>query len=237
MPQNAPKDEKWLLRRIAELEKRIKALETAPRSGNASVSYGKFVILDGETGNQLFRIGYLGEGDDGGVRGVEIFRPSGELAFSTWTGESGDTGNFWSFFDKAGHIVASDDIVSGQGLARPVIGAPVFAPADSSKWVSTSKDDGYDDMWGARWVKQHPRLVVDLWTKTDSGTSGIFRVSCNGVSVTQSVGSGDDSTHILDLTPPGDYGDELMVLIEAQVTGGSGSVRCWPIGVWGAGSL
>jgi hypothetical protein len=235
MTQNAPKDEKWLLRRLDALEKRLKTLETAPRSGNASVSYGKFVVQDGETGNQLFRIGYLGTNDDGDVRGVEIFRPSGELAFSTWTGADGDTGNFWAFYDKSGNTVVSDDIASGQGLATPLLGSPVFAPGDTSKWPS-AVTGSYVTQFAAQLYKQQPRLRVEVWTISVSGTSGDIRVSCNGVSASEAVGSNDNTNRSLTLTPPGANLDNLQITIDMRRTAGTGFIGCYPLAVYGLGS-
>jgi hypothetical protein len=51
--QNHPRDAKWLLRELAKLERRIKALETAPRAGDTSISYGTLVVQDGDTGVTL----------------------------------------------------------------------------------------------------------------------------------------------------------------------------------------
>lgn len=53
MPQNPPQDHKTLARKLADLEKRIKALETAPRNGKASVSGGKLTIGDPTSDNRI----------------------------------------------------------------------------------------------------------------------------------------------------------------------------------------
>lgn len=64
--QNLPRDEHHMLRRIDALEKRIKALETAPRAGSSSFGSGRLVIgdpaatprieLDISTGEPLIRL-------------------------------------------------------------------------------------------------------------------------------------------------------------------------------------
>lgn len=42
--QHAPIDHRTLLRRIAELEQRVRSLETSPRAGNTSISSGKLIV-------------------------------------------------------------------------------------------------------------------------------------------------------------------------------------------------
>lgn len=233
MPQNTPKDEKWLLRRLAELEKRVKSLETSPRSGNASVSHGKFTVQDGTV--ELVRAGFLGTDLAGDVRGTMMRRPTGELAYATWTGAGTDGGGFWAWYDQAGNTVMSDDAVSGQGLATPWIGSPVFAPTATALWP-TATSGSYVAQWAAQWYKQQPRVIVQVWTQSASGTSGDIRVSCGGASVTASVGSGDNSNRTFALSPAGTFGANLQIDIEMRRTGGSGFIGCYPLSVFGAGS-
>jgi hypothetical protein len=51
--QNHPRDERWLHRELARLARRVQALETAPRAGDTSISYGTLVVQDGDTGQTL----------------------------------------------------------------------------------------------------------------------------------------------------------------------------------------
>lgn len=235
MPQNMPRDEKTLLREIESLKKRVKSLETSPRTGNASVSHGKFLVQDGESGTQLLRIGYLGNGDFGEIRGTAMRRPTGEYAFATWSGSGGDDGGFWAWYDKADNTIISDDVTSGQGLATPYIGAPLFAPGDTSKWPAVTSSS-YAGQWYAVWYKQHPRLHLSVWTQTASGTSGDIRASCNGASVSQSVGSNDNSTRDFYLTVPGAHLSTFQVVIEMRRTSGTGFMGCWPMSAEGVQS-
>lgn len=230
--QNTRRDERTLQRRIAELERRLKKLETSPRAGHTSVSHGKFLIQDGSGGAALMRAGYLGNDDAGEVRGMSMHRPSGEFMFSTWSGAGGDSGGFWAWYDKAGNAVVSDDVVSGQGLATPYIGSPVFAPGDRSKWPSVTAST-YTEQWYGEWYHQHPRLLVSVWTQTDAGTSGDVQVTCNGASASQAVGSADNGIKHLILTPPGAHLDYLEVIVSLRRTAGSGFMGCWPMGVYG----
>lgn len=232
MAQNAPRDEKWLLRRIDELEKRIKTLETAPRSGNTSVSFGKFLIIDGETGNEVLRIGYLGPVDGVDVRGTQLTRPTGERILSTW---SGGEAPFWAMYDLAGNIIVGDDATSGQGLARPYIGGPLFSRSDTGTWpVATSSS--YVTVWWATWVKQHPRLLVSVWTQSASGTSGDIRVNCGGVTQSQAIPSNDSTIRAFSLAVPGDLLSSPDVTVDIRRTSGTGFLGCSPTGAYGVQS-
>lgn len=233
MPQNTPKDEKWLLRRVDELEKRIKSLETAPRSANTSVTNGKFLVQDSAV--ELLRAGYLGQGDSGDIRGIMMRRPTGELMFATWTGVGADSGGYWVMYDKQGNTLFADDAVSGQGLAKPLIGTPLFAPEDKSHWPAVTSGS-YANTWYGNWYKQQPRLQVQVWTRSDSGTSGDIRVSCNGATASQAIPSSDDTTRTFVLSPPGPHVTLLQVIIEMRRTAGTGFLGGYPLGVYGGGS-
>lgn len=230
--QNTRRDERDLRRELAELKRRIKALETSPRMGNSSVSHGKFLIRDsdGSSDVDVLRVGYLGQYSSADVRGTEVRRPTGELVLSTWSGA--DQGRFWGMFDIAENRVISDDAVSGQGLATPYIGAPVFAPFDTSKWPSTTSST-YAPAWIGMWWKQHPRLHVIVWAKSDSGTSGDVQVTCNGASASASIGSAENGIKELFLTVPGGHLSWQEVEIDFRRTGGSGFLGCYPMGVYG----
>lgn len=232
--QNSPRDDRHLQRRIADLERRLAKLETSPRAGNTSVTHGKFTIRDGDV--DLLRVGYLGvSGAGNDVRGVSMRRPSGEYMFATWNGAGDDSTDFWSFYDKAGNQIASDDAVSGQGLARPYIGGPAFAPADRSLWPTVTSSS-YTPQWYAEYYKQHPKLLVTVWTQTDAGTSGDVRVSANGASTSQAVPGGDNSARPLTFAVPGDHMTYMQITVELRRTAGTGFMGCWVMGAYGVQS-
>lgn len=64
--QNYPRDEKWLHRELDALRRRINALETAPRAGDTSISYGTLVVQDGDTGQTLAALSSADGTDVGG---------------------------------------------------------------------------------------------------------------------------------------------------------------------------
>ncbi|GAA0347942.1 hypothetical protein NE235_10745 [Actinoallomurus spadix] len=235
--QNTRRDERHEQRWKAEIERRLQKLETSPRAGHTSVSHGKFLIQDGSGGAHLLRAGYLGDDDAGEVRGMSMHRPSGEFVFSTWSGQGDDSGGFWGLYDKATNAVVSDDVVSGQGLATPYIGAPNWAPGDRSKWPSVDvTGTAYITQWRGAWWKQHPRLHVVVWTWSDPGTSGDVQVTCNGVSATKPVSSGDNEIQDLYLTVPGNHLTWQQVTVDLRRTSGSGFCGCWPMGAYGVQS-
>lgn len=53
MPVNSPRDEYSLLRRIAELERRVRELETSGRAGNTAITSGKMTIGDPEAAARI----------------------------------------------------------------------------------------------------------------------------------------------------------------------------------------
>jgi hypothetical protein len=232
MPQNAPRDERWLLRRIDELEKRVKSLETAPRAGNASVTTGAFVIKDPATGADLLRTGYLGQLDDIDAYGTSMSRPTGELMFQTYRGDGGDIGGFWIWYDKNANPVVSDDSTSGVGLARPYIGSAQFSPLDTSLWPSTTSSS-FGVMWQGHWVKQHPWVDVRFASVTDSSTTGEVKVIANGASTTVSVPANDDTVRSAQFAIPGVHMQQMLIQISVRRTGGSGAVLVYPYSVFG----
>lgn len=230
MPQNAPPDHKWLARRLAEMERRIKALETAPRAGDTSVSTGKFVVRDEDV--DVLKIGFLGTVGGVDVRGVEINRPgTGDPVFDTFRGGDG-TGGFWTFYDQQGNNVVSDDAVSGQGLARPFLGSAYFAPLDTNLWPSTTSGTS-TLQWESLWFKQQPQLNVFVATRSSAGTTGQVIVECNGASVTENIPAGDNSIHNMIFAIPGAHMDLVTINISLRRTGGTGSVFCYPYGAFG----
>ena len=56
MAQNMPRDERTLARELAALQRRVAALETAPRAGHTSISSGSLVVRDTDTGTVLASI-------------------------------------------------------------------------------------------------------------------------------------------------------------------------------------
>lgn len=228
MPQNTPRDEKWLLRRIADLEQRVKSLETSPRANATSVSTGKFVVFDEDV--DMLRIGFLGQVGGVDVRGMEIKRPDGTSAFSTFRGT--DTGGFWAWYDRQGNEVVSDDAVAGQGLARPYIGSATFAPIKGITWPSTSSSS-FDLLWHGWWFKQHPILQVIVATKSPAGTTGQIQLAANGGSVTQNIPGGDNTLRSLSFAVPGGHLQDMALEISVRVTGGAGSIQAYPYAAFG----
>lgn len=53
MTQNPPRDERTLQRRLADMERRIRALETAPRAAKTSFSNGQLTVGDPTADNRI----------------------------------------------------------------------------------------------------------------------------------------------------------------------------------------
>lgn len=81
MPQSAPKDEKWLLRRLAELEKRVRALETSPRAGNTSISGGQLTVGAPDSADRIEI--------DANTSAIRFYNPDGPAQISSPGGAAG----------------------------------------------------------------------------------------------------------------------------------------------------
>jgi hypothetical protein len=154
-----------------DIERRLRQLERAPRLTSASIRGGLLRVLT-PNGREMLRVGqYPAFGDTEAV----VFRESGELAFAVYNGGQGaGSPQFWSLWDRASNIVASDDAVSGQGLARPYL--PIrFASLDMSNASGTTSGT-FTDLEQALAFKQHPKVNVTAPVIGDAGTAGEFRL-------------------------------------------------------------
>lgn len=224
-----------LMRRLRELEDRIRQLETAAPLRNATISDGGQLRVNGVGGNALVLMGRNdtpgSEAPDGHKQMVFlIWRETGEAAFQMSDPEPGIDGfnQFWALFDLAGNRVVGDDANSGQGLARPYIPTPFYnypAPpsqtTSSGSWTTLQRAAGY--------IKQHPRIQVGYVVQTAAGTTGEVRLwdETHGeqVGVSHAIGAGVFENRNLgpaDLT--GAHMDGIDLDIQARVISGPGSI-------------
>src|SRR5689334_542238 len=104
----------------ANFKKGIERLSTtiAEIFTGLTVNPGAFFRSIYANGIDSLFIGRHDDGDGNDVEGMYISRPNGSLVFWTFGNSAGQDG-FWAFYDMAGNIILSADVVSGQGLARP----------------------------------------------------------------------------------------------------------------------
>lgn len=225
--------------RLVELERRIKNLESALRAAFTTISGGAgLTITDGGAlrleaadGTDTLYVGPVGAPLSDGTRqpGVILRRNDGSVALALWDPipSAGDYNQFLGWFDRAGHIVVSDDTDSGAGLARPYLSG-AFYPSRAQDFLKTTAS-GFETIWRERRQKQHPKLYVEAWGATDAaGTTGEVRVMVNGAQLgtTKVATSGVVTGYTFGpAAVPGNFGDTLSVEIQAYRTAGAGQVQ------------
>jgi hypothetical protein len=141
MAQNMPKDERSLFRHIAELAKRVAALETATRAGNTSVSFGKLTILDGDTGAVIASLSSADDTDDDGNTvpaglGAEVGDLNGEVVRDNTIGPSKVT---FTARDLSG-------VTTTTSPTEPT------GPIEGDLWIDTSSGNVLKRYDGAAWA-------------------------------------------------------------------------------------
>lgn len=154
-----------------KIERRISDLETALRAGNTSIDRGSLRVI-GDHGS-IVEIGKQLD-DYGGVPGVIISRPTGELAFSVLEYVPGEKA-FVALWDASGNILASDDIVTGTGLARPWI--PQLVHKARSGDYPTTTSGSFEDVWASFILQQYPYMQIEVACWASSGTTGEMQIT------------------------------------------------------------
>ncbi len=218
---NQPED---LLTRIRDLERQVKELRRGSLS-NAAISSGALEVRTPDG----FLIARIGEFDADGTpaTGMEIYRRSGGLQarFFDTTGAGG--GGYWAMFDEAGHVIMSEDTVSGEGLATPYIPytAQSYANMLSPPVLTTSAT--FANMHRIEGPKQHPYIRVKLLTDSDADTTGEVILVQGGSQIggTVTVPLNDNSYRWIDAPVTGSHMSDLTVDVQARRTAGTGNVR------------
>lgn len=246
-----PRDENYLNRKLEEFDRRLRALETAPRLPLSSIKGGQMLILD-DNGNVVAALGkdpntgqtrittsfpngnsalFSGITSSGSVE-TWLFRASGEMALRI--GGNPNQPQFLAIIDRQGNGVVSDDTVSGQGLATPYIPLPLPLNMAYSSWPNTTASS-WSRMAASQIYLQHPKIrVVGLAFADTAGTTGQVRVRIGG-SVTLGTVNVSNSFVNIDITNthglPWQTFAELD--LEGQRTAGTGTIWAVLTGVWG----
>jgi hypothetical protein len=213
------------------------------RSGllrNASISEGGLTIKGGflrmlsavTGGVESFYVGPINPplGDGSYQPGFVVRRNDGTTVLLLWDPLPGTDGynQFLGWYDRTGNAIFTDDTTSGEGNARPWLALPIPQPTDISKWPSTSSTS-----WGtiaeSFGVMQQPKLFWNATAIADAGVTAQVRLSIHGGATVGPVHTvvGGTTTFINDTIslPAGFYGSQWALDVQAQVTGGAGSVH------------
>ncbi len=219
-----------LLSRINDLERQVRELRRGSLY-NAAISQGGLEVRTPE-GNVIMRAGEIPVGSATAF-GVEMRRNNGSLQARFF--DSGGGGGFWALFDEAENILFSDDTYSGQGIARPYLGAAwmpyseVLTPpiaVTSATFVKTHR---------AHFPKQQPRIRCLLLCDSDADTTGEIILTDHGVQLgpTVTVELGANAYAFLDAEVSGAHMDHKYLDLEVRRTAGTGNVRVAPAWIGG----
>lgn len=237
-----PPDIGTLARQVASLRREMSELRAARRLENATVGAGGLGVAQGGRfymrtpgGVRNLDLGAIGDSRfnnaDGTPQQAQFFRrQDGSLALSIFASAGSGATQFWSLWDKAGNIIASDDAASGQGLGRPYLPV-VMTPAYEAGWDywPRTTNAAMQELWGGQIYVQHPRLAVVIRASSDvSGTTGQVQLTVGGVaqgspqSVTFGVGFFTFGPVSLS-----DFGhmQQVAVAVTGRRTAGTGAIR------------
>lgn len=222
-----------LIDRIRVLERQLAEVRKRVGLGNAVISAGDITIQDGGTfrlrhpnGTVIARIGNLGliNGED--VWGVQFKRPDGSEALIVYGTDSGAS-TYSAFKDKAGHLILSDDSVSGQGLATPHLAYPVPVAIGVGHWPSGGSSS-FSTIASTSVKVTHPRISIFGSVDRDSGITGRARVMLNGTQIgptTTAPGDFEFTAAVPGWGSSVSFQDELLLQIQViRDSGTSGQV-------------
>jgi len=209
------------------------------RSGflrNASITDGGLTIRGGFLAmmSGAVQVLYAGPGASAITNGTDeqvflLYRRDGTLAVALFdpTGAAdGSVDQEFLLFDRAGNQIFGADVVTGQGLARPLM--PImFYPAMFGGATSTTSTS-FTTIWRSTSYKQQPQVVVGM-SATTTGTTGEVRLLANGsqLGATQPVTTAGGSYLIGPLPVPGGHISTLTLEIQARCTG-AGTINAIP---------
>lgn len=237
-----PPSADWLGRELRQLRRDIEELR-AERSLQSSTIGAGGLVIDGGTlvvrhvnGFELLAI----RKNSFGHMVVVIKRDNGTTAFSIEEG----FGQYWSLRDTTGNIVVSDDVVSGDGLARPWVDIPFYridsAPPTNSG-IGVTQGGTFTGIYEAHTHRQHPYLEARMYVtcSADGVTVGEGRLKCDGTvigtTVVTAAGGGKVEQQVIRL-PSGSvgsvFGQQHQLNYELRRTAGAGNVYGFVAAWW-----
>ncbi len=219
-----------LLTRIQDLERQVRELRRRTLF-NAAVSSGGIEVRTPD-GPAVMRAGETVVGSETAY-GVSMFRLDGSVQARFFDTANGN--GYWALFDEAGNITFSEDTVSGQGIARPYLGAPwmpyteVLTPPiaiTSATFVTTHR---------THFPKQQPRVRCLLLCDSDAATTGEVILTDGGTQIgpTVTVEAAANAYAYLDAPVGGAHMDMKFLDLQVRRTGGAGNVRVAPAWIGG----
>lgn len=155
--QNNPRDERHPARWRAEVERRLRQLETSPRAGHTSISNGRLLVRDGETGALIASFaGAAGTDLDGNPYPAGLSAEAGSLNGQIIQPETITADAIAAGAIVAGHIAAGaidGQVITGATIQTVSNDGGFFAyagtPTLGNLIVSIASADGTDDFGNA----------------------------------------------------------------------------------------
>jgi hypothetical protein len=231
-----------LLAVIADLKRRVEALEAGSRANNTTVDAGEFNVKGG-----IFKVWpdataltpTFQVGPNIGLQplpGFAFYYPDGQFAFSLW-GTDEDS-QFVGMWDREGNPVVATDF-NGIGLATPYLSMPGTRTAEMTTPLDSTTSASFTAFYRVQGIKQHPHVVSTIWVVNDAGTSGELRMFdvANGVVLEdQTLPSGDVNFHSFNVAIAGTHTSSITIEFQFRRTGGAGNVRAVHILSYGVAS-
>lgn len=170
------------------------------------------------------------------VEGVIIRRPSGALSF--WSYGTTAQDSFWSFWDRQGNIVLSDDADSGTGLARPWLTYNTVRTSTLNNPPDTTTSTTFVAHHTISGWMQHPKIsaylyVVSTTSPFTDNAQVQLRDPTSGAVIAQSGSINNNYTILEGVHPNFMFGGFFRYDLEIRRTSGSGSVGVTPLAVVG----
>lgn len=105
---NLPSD---ALRTIKDLGARLSRTERSPRAGNTSIDTGTFTLKNPNTGNTVFYVGLLSNGD----YGIEMYRDDGTLALRVGRAFIANPTQRIVLYNRVGNQICGDQFLANDG--------------------------------------------------------------------------------------------------------------------------
>jgi hypothetical protein len=215
---------------VADMQRRLAALEAGGRAGSTSVDSGRLAISGG-----TFEVGPAPSvyfGPINGSFGWQFKKDDGTLVFEV----GGSPGNqFWDFRDDEGNFILSDDTNSGFGLANPWLPVPCYPHYNGTgpNPLMTTTSASFTGAWITRTIVQQPYIFFNMLCRNtaDGVTTGEIQLRDNTNSVVADGPTvlGANFFSRVTLGPYPLFGaalhkDELEMEVQIRRTAGTGTV-------------
>lgn len=189
-------------------------------TGELIMNAGARLVAKYDNGVDAFAVEQVPLGDDT-VNQVMIRRYDGSPCLEVWGGE-GNPGYF-AISDQSGHIILSDDGVTGQGLARPYLSYTAFRTSRLTSPEELTTSSSFTPQFTIINQQQHPRIRILVYVQCNGSDVAQVRIkdvsSGTAVAQTANVTSG---WHYLEGNHANySFGDEFQYDIEIRRVSGT----------------